>query len=83
VTTGDWLGGYLEYWASEGWLSSDLEGLTMDRLNASTASFKASWRDKYADGSETISCGWYLADLRDGKWLFTNYSEIDCAEHGF
>jgi len=83
VTSRVWLEGSLRLWASEGWLSSDLEGFTMDQLNASTVMFKSSWRDKYANGSESITCGWYLADLQDGVWLFTNYAEIECAEHGF
>ncbi len=70
-------------WLAEGWLSSKLKDLQVDRINPSTISFKASWIDRYQDDPDELSCGWYLADLVDGKWKFTAYADLDCAAHGF
>ena len=78
-----WLAGAIEEWRADDWLWSEVSALKVDRLNASTVTFKASWRDHYGERDDEISCGWYLADLHDGQWKFTNYATIDCAEHGF
>ena len=86
ITTVDfatWMAGLLVEWKSDGWLSSEVSDLKVDRLNASTVSFKSRWLDYYREREDESSCGWYLADLRDGQWKFTNYATIDCAEHGF
>ena len=76
-----WLAESLEGWKSEGWVSSELAGYRSDRLNASSITFKVKWRDEYAGGIEEFSCGWYMADLKDESWVFTQYADIDCAEH--
>lgn len=81
VASREWLADAMQGWKSEGWLGSDVAEFRSDRLNASTVAFKARWRDWYKDGSEEFSCGWYVADLRGGVWVFTQYAEIDCAEH--
>lgn len=77
----EWLAIPLQQWLSEGWVGADLKQLRTDRINAATTSFKASWVDRYADQPEEKSCGWYLADLVDGRWQFTAYADIDCAQH--
>jgi hypothetical protein len=78
-----WLGEPVKQWLSEGWINSELQALVVSRLNATTATFKASWLDRYHGGAEELSCGWYLADLLDGRWQFTAYADIDCDDHGF
>ena len=77
-----WLATPMAEWAKQGWTSSDLSGLKTDRINATTAVFKSSWLDHYSNAPDETSCGWYLADFLDGRWQFTVYAEIDCAEHG-
>ncbi len=79
----DWLGDSLAEWVEEGWLRSELTALEVDEINASTATFKARWRDHYADAPEDDSCGWYLADRFGGVWRFTVYADLDCAAHDF
>ena len=37
-----WLAGPMEEWKADGWLSSQVSDLKVDRLNASTVSFKGS-----------------------------------------
>lgn len=81
VDSREWLAKSLEGWKADGWLGSDVAEYRSDRLNPTTVAFKARWRDWYADGSEDFSCGWYLADLKGDRWVFTQYGEIDCAEH--
>ncbi len=71
----------IDGWLEEDWVSSRAVNVETDELNPTTAVFKAKWLDVYADGSEEFSCGWYLADLQDGKWSFTVYADIDCDAH--
>ncbi|MFT6958829.1 MAG: hypothetical protein ACJAYC_003852 [Halieaceae bacterium] len=78
----EWLGPPMQEWLADGWLNANLQKVITDRINASTASFKASWVDRYDGSEDEVSCGWYLADLRDGRWAFTGYADLDCAEHG-
>ena len=77
-----WMTEALEEWKIEGWIRSELADLQFELLNPATASFKAKWRDYYSGGNIGHECGWYLADLVDGKWLITEYATITCSEHG-
>jgi len=77
-----WLTGAIRGWQSEGWLGSELDGFSMDRINSSTVVFKTRWHDRYEDNVIAYECGWYQADLIDGQWNFTQYATIDCAAHG-
>jgi hypothetical protein len=81
VTSRLWLSQGIEGWRSDGWVSSILAGYQLDQLNPSTALFKSKWLDLYEDGSEEFSCAWYMADLNGGRWTFTDYAEIECADH--
>ena len=81
VDSREWLAKSLEGWKSDGWLGSDVAEYRSDQLNPTTVAFKAKWRDWYADGREEFSCGWYIADFDGDRWVFTQYGEIDCAEH--
>ena len=81
VDSREWLAKSLEGWKADGWLGSDVAEYRSDRLNPTTVAFKARWRDWYAVCSEDFSCGCYLADLKGDRWVFTQYGEIDCAEH--
>ena len=76
-----WLAENLQEWKSDGWLGSDIAAFQSDQLNLSTTTFKTMWRDWYADGHEEFSCGWYMADFKGDGWKFSQYIEIDCAEH--
>ncbi len=78
-----WLREAMQAWVADGWESSALQDLVVDRINATTVSFKAAWRDRYANAADELSCGWYLADYENGAWIFTAYADIDCAAHGF
>jgi hypothetical protein len=78
-----WMEGLLAMWKDEGWLGSEVGALRVTRINESTVSFMARWDDRNKGADDEISCGWYLADLMDGQWKFTQYANIDCAEHGF
>ncbi|MFK8021414.1 MAG: hypothetical protein AB8B86_16750 [Pseudomonadales bacterium] len=69
-------------WFAEGWLTAELTGLKMNRINTTTASYKAKWLDSYKSGDTEVSCGWYLADWINDSWSFTAYADIDCATHG-
>lgn len=62
--------------------AAEIAGLNFELLNETTASFKAKWRDYYSGGNIGYECGWYLADLIDGKWLITEYATIACGKHG-
>lgn len=77
-----WLATPMVEWAAEGWVRSELTALQVDQLNAATASFKASWMDYYQSAEPEKTCGWYLANWMDGRWQFTTYTDIDCAQHG-
>ncbi|MBT8107808.1 MAG: hypothetical protein KJP17_06210 [Gammaproteobacteria bacterium] len=77
-----WMSEALEEWKIDGWVRSELADLDFELLNETTASFKAKWRDYYTGGNISYECGWYLADLVDGKWLITEYATIVCGEHG-
>jgi len=81
VTSRLWLSQSFDNWKLSGWVGSALAGYQSDQLNPSTALIKAKWKDDFSDGSEEFSCGWYLADLVQDRWLFTEYAEIDCLEH--
>lgn len=77
-----WLAEPMAEWLAEGWLEATLKQVVTDQLNESTASFKAIWVDRYDGAPDETSCGWYLADVIDGRWQFTAYADIDCAAHG-
>lgn len=81
VDSREWLAKSLAGWKADGWLGSAVTELRSDQLNPSTVAFKAKWKDWYTDGTEEFSCGWYVADLEGDTWVFTQYAEIDCAEH--
>jgi hypothetical protein len=81
TSTRHWLMPLMRQWQADGWTGSTLAGLRMDRLNESTASFKVKWHDFYEGGHEEFSCGWYLADLRNNSWAFTQYATINCESH--
>ena len=70
----------LDEWRNDGWLGTDVAALETRLLNATTAVFDIKWRDRYEDGSTEISCGWYLADKVDGKWLLSQYITMECAD---
>mgnify|MGYP001546182285 CR=1 FL=1 len=70
----------LEVWRSEGWLGTDVAELDTKLLNATTAVFDVNWRDRNDDGSTEDSCGWYVADKVDGKWLLSQYIAMSCAD---
>jgi hypothetical protein len=78
----EWLAQPMQEWLADGWLKASLVTVQTDRINATTASFKARWLDLYVDAQEEMSCGWYLADLRNGRWSFTAYADLVCADHG-
>jgi hypothetical protein len=78
----EWIAALIADWQADGWLGSELADVEYDPLNATTAVFKAKWRDRYADGSVALECSWYLADLKNDSWFITQYADIDCAEHG-
>ncbi len=82
VTSQEWLDVAIKGWQADAWTGSELVGIQTDRLNESTVAFKSRWLDHYKDREDEYSCGWYLADLRDGSWVFTNYADIDCTDHG-
>lgn len=77
-----WLVPPMKEWLAEGWLGADLAALETTRINANTASFKALWVDSYSNAPEEQSCGWYLADHVNGRWLISHYADLDCARHG-
>ena len=77
-----WIEEGITEWKAEDWLSSELASYESDLLNETTAAFKVKWLDSYADGSTVFECGWYLADRKNNNWVFTQYADIDCAEHG-
>jgi hypothetical protein len=81
VDSKPWLKKSIAGWRAEGWLGSDVPVLQVDELNDATVVFKSKWRDHYEDGSEEFSCAWYMADRKDGHWVFTAYAELDCDEH--
>lgn len=76
-----WLTESIARWREEGWTGSEVPNLLVNRINASTVSFNARYRDYYDGGETEYSCGWYLADLVDGQWKFTGYAEMDCGSH--
>lgn len=77
--TAVWMREILAGWEAEGWLGSQVPDIRVERINHSTASFTTRWLDHYKDAEDDYSCGWYLADLIDGQWKFTQYAEVDCA----
>jgi len=70
----------LEPWRSEGWLGTDVAALDTSLLNATTAVFDVKWLDRNDDGSTELSCGWYVADKVEGKWLLSQYISMVCAD---
>jgi hypothetical protein len=81
VNSRTWLTDSVAGWVADGWQSSVVAEYRSDQLNATTVSFKVKWKDLYEGGHEEYSCGWYMADFDAGRWAFTQYGEIDCAEH--
>jgi hypothetical protein len=79
----EWIEGLLKEWAADNWVSSELAGIKVDRLNETTVAFKSRWHDKYSNRDDEYTCSWYLANWREDRWVFTNYTDIDCATHGF
>lgn len=75
-----WLAEPMREWLADGWLGAELVQLQTQRINASTAAFTASWIDSYEGGETESSCGWYLADAMDGRWIFTAYADTPCAD---
>lgn len=75
-----WLAEPMAEWVAEGWLRAKLVALDTRHLNETTATFLATWKDEYSDGSTEVSCGWYLADYMDGGWLITEYTDAACPE---
>jgi hypothetical protein len=73
----------MEEWRAEGWTSSEVPDIRLNRINDSTASFTTRWLDHYSNREDDYSCAWYLADVIDGKWKFTHFAPIDCESHGF
>jgi hypothetical protein len=82
VNSREWLGGALQEWKIEGWLRSELAEYQSDHLNLHAVSFKVKWRDYYSGGNVGYECGWYLANLKDDKWMITGYATISCRDHG-
>ena len=70
----------LEEWRAEGWLGTDVAGLQTKMLNETTVLFNVAWLDRYVDGSTELSCGWYVGDKVDGKWLLSQYISITCTK---
>jgi len=70
----------IDEWRSEGWLGTDVANLEARLLNATTAVFDVTWRDRNDDGSTELSCGWYFADKTDGKWLLSQWISMPCAD---
>lgn len=77
-TKDDWLRAPMAEWIAQGWLAAELIELETQEINATTASFKAAWKDLYINEETEISCGWYLADKQSGRWLITQYAESSC-----
>ena len=82
VSSLEWLEEGINGWLADAWVGSDLAVMAADRLNETTTVFKTRWVDRYSDRADESSCGWYLADYKDGRWVFTSYVEIDCEAHG-
>ena len=78
VPSHTWLAQSIDGWRADGWVSSLLAGFRSDRINPSTVLFITKWQDLYADGHKEFSCGWYVADVVDGRWKFTRYEEVGC-----
>ncbi|GEM_PF-621942 len=73
-----WLAEPMKEWVAEGWLRAELTALSTQNINASTATFIATWTDHYDDGSTEVSCGWYLADYLEQGWIITEYADTGC-----
>jgi hypothetical protein len=82
VNGANWISDNLEAWKIDGWIRSELAELEFDLLNATTASFKAKWRDYYTGGNIAYECSWYLADFDGARWLISEYAAINCSDHG-
>ena len=78
-STAAWISGSFELWKEDGWTTSELTDLQVDRISESVTSFKSRWLDHYKDAEDEYVCGWYFAELIDGHWKFTQYATIDCA----
>jgi len=84
VSAHDFVALHIEGALADGWLTSKLQDLQVEPLNRTTASFKASWIDRYeGEPDGLLLCDWRLADFVDGAWKFTTYVDLDCASHGF
>ena len=78
-----WMAEVLQGYRDAGLQRSELAKYTFDQLNRSTATYKTKWIDYFADGSETVECWWYLADIRDDRWVITQFALLDCNEQSF
>lgn len=78
-----WLVEPMQGWLDEGWLRAELTALNTHPVNASTVAFVGRWLDHYEDGVTEVSCGWYLADAMDGRWVFTESADVDCTSQSF
>lgn len=83
LRTESWMVESLEEWVADGWVSSEVPDVRVNRVNASTATFTTRWLDHYKNREDEYSCAWYLADLMEGQWKFTHIAPVDCATHGF
>jgi hypothetical protein len=81
--SGPWIRESMTEWRAEGWTHSEVPEIRVNHINDSTASFTTRWVDHYSNRDDDDSCAWYLADLIDGEWKFTQFAPIDCASHGF
>lgn len=80
VVSSSWLENSIEEWRLHGWVSSIIVDYQSDQLNPTTTLFKVKWLDRYSDGTEEFSCGWYMADLQGDSWAFTQYADMDCTK---
>lgn len=83
IQTDTWIEGAMKEWRAEGWVSSEVPDIRINRINSSTASFTTRWLDHYSNREDEYSCAWYLADLIGGTWKFTQFASVDCEAHGF
>ena len=83
LNTDAWITDSMKEWVADGWVSSEVPDIRMNRISVSTASFTTRWLDHCTDREDEYSRAWYLANLIDGEWKFTQFAAIDCSVHGF
>ena len=66
-------------WKAEGGVSSAVVELRVSNVSESEVTFDVRWLDRYEDGSEEYSCGFYGAKLAGGKWQFDWWGQAVCA----